>query len=107
VRDFRARDGGSRILLRWSPPRGSQVTAYRIDRTREGREYVAVTETPMTFHYIVPPPIESPWFYRVTPYNERGEGGFRLVWFVYQGRGQPLQLIPIPVRDGRRVDIYL
>lgn len=107
VRDFRAMRLRGRLFLRWLPPRGARLQGYRIERTREGRDYEPVATVEGEQVFVPLPDKGEPWFYRVTPFNESGDGGFRLVWFVYKGRGVPFQLFPIPVREGRRVDIYV
>lgn len=81
-----AAEGGGELMLRWSPPRGSRVEGYLIDRTRTGRDYERVTETEQTQVFLPRQPLHDGWFYRVRAWNARGEGGFKAVFF-YLRRG--------------------
>ena len=74
------------LVLRWVRPVGSRVEGYRIDRTREGRDYEPVAEITGTQLLVRRPPWREPWFYRVRAWNARGEGGYYGV-YLYQRRG--------------------
>lgn len=100
------------LVLRWKPPRGASVTAYRIERTREGREYEPVGEVTEGFFVVNPSPGE-PWFYRVTAFNARGSGGFAWVAFFRRGdrflrggQNRDSLLHHIPVKPGRQVNVW-
>ena len=86
VRQLSAVECTRGLVLRWSPPVGSRVEGYRIERTREGRIYEPVAETTETQLLVLRPPLREPWFYRVRAWNARGEGGFHGV-YLYQRRG--------------------
>ena len=80
VRMFTAKSGTrGRLLLEWRPAARAQF--YRIERTREGRDYVLLDETRETFFYLVNIPLHDKWFYRVVAVNSRGAGKAKLVWF--------------------------
>jgi hypothetical protein len=82
VRDFKAKEYHGTLFLQWRPPRGSLVSFYRVERTREGRKYQTVAETQVrTAWCLRDAPVNDPWFYRVTAVNSRGAGAFKIVWF--------------------------
>ena len=62
------------------------MESYRIDRTREGREYERVAETDQTQWLLPRPPLGESWFYRVRAGNAQGMGGCQAV-YLYQRRG--------------------
>ena len=105
---------GGTLLLRWKAPLGGTfITAYRIERTREGRDYELLGETTRKVFFVRNPPVGEPWFYRVTAFNARGAGGFRLVWlfrrgdrFIPGGQNQNDLLTPIAVVPGLQVNIW-
>lgn len=101
------------LVLRWKVPVGVCVSGYRIERTREGRDYELIGETTATEFFIYHPPPGESWFYRVTAFNARGAGGFRLVWlfrrgdrFIAGGHNQNDLLMPIAVIPSLRVNIW-
>jgi len=92
----------------------ARITGYRIERTREGRDYELLAETTRTDWFIYDPPPGEAWFYRVTAYNNRGAGPFRMVILYRHGRpaapGQePLRnrILNIPALPGLKIDIDL
>lgn len=103
------------LVLRWQKPKGkSWLTGYRIERTREGRDYELLSETTRIDWFIYDPPPGEAWFYRVTAYNNRGAGPFRMVILYRHGRpaapGQePLRnrILNIPALPGLKIDIDL
>ena len=97
---------GSRGLLRLEWRRTGGADFYRIERTRDGREYECLGETRDTgfFHRVTV--CRDPWFYRVTAVNCRGGGTARMVWF-FERRGNGRNCLrAVPVRPGLRVNIY-
>jgi hypothetical protein len=97
------RAGG--LMFAWQCPSGATpLDGYRTARTREGREYEWVAETTAESFVLPPVALNDGWFYRVTAFNERGEGPARWVYFFLRRRRDPiLQLVP--VRPGLRVTI--
>jgi hypothetical protein len=100
------------LLLRWQAPRGVRISGYRIERTREGREYELIGETTRNLFYVRNPAPGEPWFYRVTGFNARGAGGFRLVWLyrradliVPGGPNRYHLLQPVMALPGLRVTV--
>ena len=61
------------------------MSGYRIERTREGREYELVGEITGPGWFLVDAPPGEAWFYRVTAFNAKGAGHFRLVWLFRRG----------------------
>lgn len=49
------------LFLRWSPPRGSRVESYLIERTRDGRKYERVAEICQTQCLLPRPPLGEAW----------------------------------------------
>ena len=95
------------LMLRWKPPAGGGgVAGYRIERTREGRAYEWVGETKHPIFFVKELPVDEPWFYRVTAFNARGQGGSRLVWLFRWTSDDKLSLLPIAVIPGLRVTIW-
>ena len=94
------------LMLRWKRPAGgAHISGYRIERTREGREYEWLGETRNLVYFVKDVPLDEPWFYRVRAFNLRGPGGFRLVWlFRLASNGKKL-LTPIAAIPGLRMDI--
>ena len=94
-------------MLRWKPPAcGAFITGYRIERTREGREYEPLGETKRMVFFVEGVAFDEPWFYRVTAFNARGTGRFRLVWLFRQSRSGKPMLMPIAAVPGLRVSIW-
>ena len=95
------------LMLRWKPPAGGgYITGYRIERTREGREYEMVGETTSLMFFVKNIPPDEAWFYRVTTFNLRGNGGFRLVWLFRQSSNGRILLQPIAALPGLRMEIW-
>jgi hypothetical protein len=93
------------LVLEWRPPAGAAARFYRVERTREGRDYEAVLETKIAWCCIKDAPPKAPWFYRVTAVNERGAGTAERVYFFQRfGKGHS-RLLPVPVRAGLHVVI--
>lgn len=111
VRQLYVHERRGALMLRWLPPRGSQVAGYRIDRTREGRDYETVTETSHTQVFLPKPPLHESWFYRVRALNVRGVGGYKWVC-LYQRRGWSTRtksasvIQHLPVIPGLRINIF-
>lgn len=97
------REGG--LMFAWQrPPGRTPVEGYRIERTREGRNYELVAETEQESFVLPPVALNDGWFYRVTAFNERGAGAARWVYFFLRRPRDPiLQLVP--VRPGMGVTI--
>jgi hypothetical protein len=100
------------LVLRWQAPRGVRISGYRIERTRAGREYGLIGETTAPMFYIYHAPPGEPWFYRVTAWNARGAGEFRLVWlfrradrFVPGGHNRHHLLQSVIAQPGLRVTV--
>lgn len=106
VRRLEARPyGPGTLVLYWQRPAGGRVVGYRIERTREGREYERVGETRNPIFFVREAPLDEPWFYRVTAYNARGAGRCKLVWlYRWSERGKPL-IVPVAVVPGLRVTV--
>lgn len=95
-------------MLRWKRPAGGTfISGYRIERTREGRNYETLGETGRLVFYVRNIPLDDPWFYRVTAFNIRGDGGARLVWLFRQSSSGEILLLPIAVVPDLRVNIWL
>lgn len=103
---------GDHVLF-WQPPAGTTwVDGYRIERTRQGRDYEWLGETETERFTVTAPPAGEAWFYRVAAFNERGTGAFRMV-FLYRrpmrlrprGPVLPWMLFPVPAIPGRRMEI--
>ncbi len=101
------------LVLRWKAPVGVCVSAYRIERTREGRDYELIGETTATEFFIYNPPPGESWFYRVTAFNSCGCSGSRLVWLFCRGdrfiagdHNQDGLLMPVAVVPGLQVNIW-
>ena len=93
-------------MLRWKPPAGGAfITGYRVERTREGREYETLGETRHPVFYVKNVALDEPWFYRVTAFNRRGQGGFRLVWLFRPSSNGQILLTPIAALPGLSMDI--
>lgn len=106
VRKLEARPGiPGTLVLYWQRHAGGRVVGYRIERTREGREYGPVGETRNQIFFVRDAPLDEPWFYRVTAYNARGAGRCKLVWLYRRSeRGKPL-IVPVAVVPGLRVTV--
>lgn len=110
--DAREHPGGD-LTLRWLPPSGiTHIEGYRVERTREGREYELLAETDELEFTVANPQPGEPWFYRVTAFNLHGVGRARMVFFHRRAarlrpRGPILRCIsvPVPVIPGVRVAI--
>jgi hypothetical protein len=77
------------LVFQWRPPAGGRAAFYRVERTREGRDYEAVLETDTGWCYIKDAPWHEPWFYRVSAVNARGAGRAKQVWFFQRaGNGK-------------------
>ncbi len=93
------------LLFAWGlPPDGGPVEGYRIERTRQGREYELVQESARPSFALPPLPFNDGWFYRVTAFNARGQGAARWVFFFLRRRQDSI-FHYVPVREGLRVDI--
>lgn len=94
-----------KLLFTWQPPRGGLlVDGYRIERTRDGRDYEPLAETE-TKNWVLPPvSFNDGWFYRVTAFNARGQGPARWVFFYLRRRRDSI-FVSVPVKPGLRVNI--
>ena len=104
-------DGDLRLVW-WPPSGGTRIDGYRIKRTRDGHEYELLGETDELEFTVANPPPGEPWFYRVSAFNVRGEGGALMVYLhLPVGRlrsdGAPVRLhsYPIPAIPGGRLEI--
>ena len=91
---------------------GMWLDGYRIERTKQGREYERIGETEDLEFTIASPTPGDRWFYRVTAFNPRGAGRARMVYFYRRpnrlrprGLLQPRLLQAVPVIPGMRVQI--
>ena len=108
----REEPGGDLKLWWLRPAGGAWIDGYRIERTREGRNYELLSVTDELQHTVATPERGEPWFYRVTAFNGRGIGRARLV-FLHRpavrlrprGRILPCKTLLIPVIPGVRVNI--
>lgn len=97
----------SALGLRWRPPAGGAlISGYRIARTREGRAYETIGETQQSAFFVRDVPMDEAWFYRVTAFNARGSGGFRLVWLCRQSSAGRTLIVPITALPGLRVTVW-
>ena len=107
VRDLRcsAQRNGD-LFFSWGPPRKmTPVEGYRIERTRNGHAYEQVADTPCCSFKLPRPALNDGWFYRVTAFNEAGQGRAEAVYF-YLRRQRNSILQVVLVRPGLRVNIY-
>ena len=97
------RTGG--LMFAWHPsPAGEMIDGYRIERTRDGRAYEAIGETRNESFALPPVPFNDGWFYRVSAFNERGQGPAGGVYFHLRRRRNSI-LQYVLVRPGLRVNI--
>ena len=97
------RAGG--LMFAWHPsPACEMIDGYRIERTREGRAYEEIAETRNESFVLPPVPFNDGWFYRVSAFNERGQGDARCVHFYLRRRRDPI-LQYVTVIPGLRVNI--
>ncbi len=97
------RAGG--LMFTWQPPPGRvAVEGYRLERTRDGKEYEEMAETEAEAISLPPVPLNEPWFYRVCAFNSRGQGAMRWVHFYLRRLRDPM-FLKMPVRPGLRVVI--
>ena len=104
---------GRDLALWWLPPSGiTHIEGYRVERTREGREYELLAETDGLEFTVTNPQPGEPWFYRVSAFNMHGTGRARMVFFHRRAdrlrpRGPILRTMsfPIPVSPGTRLQI--
>jgi hypothetical protein len=94
-----------KLVLEWKAPAGAAAQSYRVERTREGRDYELVLETEIPWCCIKDAPRKEPWFYRVTAINERGAGRAKLVYFFQRAGNGRSRLVPVPVLPGLKVVI--
>ena len=97
------RAGG--LMFAWQPsPRREMIDGYRIERTREGRAYEEIAETRSESFVLPPVPFNDGWFYRVSAFNERGQGAANwVIFYLHRQSNSILQYVP--VRPGLRVNI--
>ena len=93
------------LVLQWRAPAGSPVDFYRVERTREGRDYETVLTTATGWGCIKNSPWREPWFYGVIAVNARGAGRANLVWFFQRMGNNRSRLLPLAVVPGLRVQI--
>ncbi len=97
------RAGG--LMFAWQRPRDRvAIAGYRVERTRDGRDYETLAETRGLGLALPPVALDEPWFYRVSACNGRGQGRARWVFFFLRRRHRPL-FLRVPVRPGRRIVI--
>ena len=95
-----------RLMFSWHPsPASEMIDGYRIERTRNGHAYEQIAETRNTSFVLPPVPFNDGWFYRVSAFNERGQGDASGVYFYLRRRRDPI-LQYVAVIPGLRVDIY-
>ena len=82
----------------------SPVEGYRIERTRNGHAYEHVADTPYCIFKLHRPAMNDGWFYRVTAFNEAGQGRAEAVYFYLRRRRNPMLQVVL-VRPGLRVNI--
>lgn len=93
------------LLFAWRPPPGrTRVDGYRLERTREGRDYETLLETRNEHASLPPVALNDPWFYRLSAFNARGQGPARRVFFFLR-RERNSMFLRVPVRPGLRVVI--
>ena len=93
------------LVLQWTKPAGSAATSYRVERTRDGRNYELLFETVELWCLIEEAPLREPWFYRVTAANTWGVGKANRVWFFQRAANRLSRLLPVPVIPNLRVNI--
>jgi hypothetical protein len=106
---FASEQGDHDLLLSWvRPAGGARVDGYRVERTRRGHEYELIGETNRTGFTVRNPPPGEAWFYRVTAFNARGTGNFRMVYLYRRPKDgfQIAILKPVPAKPGLRVEIF-
>ena len=95
-----------KLILQWQRPRGSRVLFYRIERSRDGRAYELVAETPVEWFCWNDAPRGEPWFYRVVAVNVRGAGREKCVWFFQRIGNGKSRLEFIPLVPGLSISIF-
>jgi len=95
------RSGG--LMFAWQRPLG-HVEAYRLERTRTGKEYEEIVMTQTEGTALPPVPLNDGWFYRVSAFNSRGMGPARWVFFFLRRRRDSI-FLRVPVRPGLRLGI--
>lgn len=93
------------LAFAWQgPPGRTPVDGYRVERTRDGRDYEPVAEIQRQDFVLAPPAFNAPWFYRLCAFNARGQGPAKWVFFYLRRRRNSMYL-RVPVRPGLRVVI--